>query len=54
MERKPFPARTAGPEGQLTRLPTGYRHVIIATDVMVMNPTTGAIYDIVQRDTIKR
>ena len=33
---------------QLTRLPTGYRRVVIAGNVIVMNPTTGLIYDIVR------
>ena len=35
-------------ESQLTRLPTGYRRVVIAGNVIVMNPTTGLIYDIVR------
>jgi len=35
-------------ERQLTRLPTGYRRVVIAGNVIVMNPTTGLIYDIVR------
>ncbi|MBI4442294.1 MAG: hypothetical protein HY649_02835 [Acidobacteria bacterium] len=33
---------------QLTRLPTGYRRVVIAGNVIVMNPVTGLIYDIVR------
>ena len=35
-------------EHQLTALPTGYRRVVIAGNVIVMNPTTGLIYDIVR------
>ena len=35
-------------ERQLTALPTGYRRVVIAGNVIVMNPTTGLIYDIVR------
>lgn len=35
-------------ESQLTKLPTGYRRVVIAGNVIVMNPTTGLIYDIVR------
>ena len=35
-------------ERQLTVLPTGYRRVVIAGNVIVMNPTTGLIYDIVR------
>ena len=33
---------------QLTRLPTGYRRVVIGGNVIVMNPVTGLIYDIVR------
>ena len=33
---------------QLTRLPTGYRRVVIGGNVIVMNATTGLIYDIVR------
>jgi hypothetical protein len=35
-------------ERQLTVLPTGYRRVVIAGNVIVMNPVTGLIYDIVR------
>ena len=35
-------------ERQLTPIPTGYRRVVIAGNVIVMNPTTGLIYDIVR------
>ena len=35
-------------ERQLTVLPTGYRRVVIAGNLIVMNPTTGLIYDIVR------
>ena len=35
-------------ERQLTAIPTGYRRVVIAGNVIVMNPTTGLIYDIVR------
>jgi hypothetical protein len=35
-------------ERQLTVLPTGYRRVVIGGNVIVMNPTTGLIYDIVR------
>lgn len=35
-------------ERQLPALPTGYRRVVIAGNVIVMNPTTGLIYDIVR------
>ena len=35
-------------ERQLTVLPTGYRRVVIAGNVVLMNPTTGLIYDIVR------
>ncbi len=35
-------------ERQLTVLPTGYRRVVIAGNVILMNPTTGLIYDIVR------
>ena len=35
-------------EKELVELPTGYRRVVIAGNVIVMNPTTGLIYDIVR------
>lgn len=35
-------------ERQLTQLPTGYRRVVIGGNIIVMNPTTGLIYDIVR------
>ena len=35
-------------ERQLSVLPTGYRRVIIGGNMIVMNPTTGLIYDIVR------
>jgi hypothetical protein len=35
-------------ERQLTVLPTGYRRVAIAGDVIVMKPATGLIYDIIR------
>jgi len=35
-------------ERQLSVLPTGYRRVVIAGNLIVMNPTTGLIYDIVR------
>lgn len=35
-------------ERQLTALPSGYRRVVIAGNVIVMNPATGLIYDIVR------
>ena len=35
-------------ERQLTPIPTGYRRVVIGGNVIVMNPTTGLIYDIVR------
>ena len=35
-------------EKELAQLPTGYRRVVIAGNVIVMNPTTGLIYDIVR------
>ena len=35
-------------ERELPQLPTGYRRVVIAGNVIVMNPTTGLIYDIVR------
>lgn len=35
-------------EKELVQLPTGYRRVVIAGNVIVMNPTTGLIYDIVR------
>lgn len=35
-------------ERQLSPLPTGYRRVVIAGNVILMNPTTGLIYDIVR------
>ncbi len=35
-------------ERQLSRLPTGYRRVVIAGNVILMNPTTGLIYDIIR------
>jgi hypothetical protein len=38
-------------ERQLRRLPTGYRRVVIAGNVILMNERTALIYDII-RDTI--
>ncbi|HEY7679721.1 MAG TPA: hypothetical protein VIC04_04320 [Terriglobia bacterium] len=38
-------------ERQLVVLPTGYRRVVIAGNVILMEPTTGLIYDII-RDVI--
>ena len=35
-------------ERQLSPLPTGYRRVVIAGNVIVMNPATGLIYDIIR------
>jgi hypothetical protein len=35
-------------ERQLVLLPTGYRRVVVAGNVILMNPTTGLIYDIVR------
>ena len=35
-------------ERQLTVLSTGYRRVVVAGNVILMNPTTGLIYDIVR------
>jgi hypothetical protein len=35
-------------ERQLIELPTGYRRVVIAGNVILMNPATGLIYDIVR------
>ena len=35
-------------ERQLTRLPTGYRRVVIGNNVILMNATTALIYDIVR------
>jgi hypothetical protein len=35
-------------ERQLAVIPTGYRRVVIAGNVIVMNPATGLIYDIVR------
>ena len=35
-------------ERQLSPIPTGYRRVVIAGNVIVMNPTTGLIYDIIR------
>jgi hypothetical protein len=35
-------------ERRLTVLPTGYRRVFIGGNVILMNPTTGLIYDIVR------
>ena len=35
-------------ERQLSVLPTGYRRVVIGGNVIVMNPTTSVIYDIVR------
>lgn len=37
-----------GLERQLTVLPTGYRRVVVAGNVILMNPTTGLIYDIIR------
>lgn len=33
---------------QLPALPTGYRRVVVAGNVILMNPTTGLIYDIIR------
>jgi len=35
-------------ERELSAIPTGYRRVVIAGNVIVMNPVTGLIYDIVR------
>ena len=35
-------------EKQLSAVPTGYRRVVVAGNVILMNPTTGLIYDIVR------
>ena len=35
-------------ERQLTVLPTGYRRVVIAGNVILMNQTTGLIYDLIR------
>jgi len=35
-------------ERQLSVIPTGYRRVVVAGNVILMNPTTGLIYDIVR------
>ena len=35
-------------EKQLVVLPTGYRRVVVAGNVILMNPTTGLIYDIIR------
>ena len=35
-------------ERQLSAVPTGYRRVVIAGNVILMNPTTGLIYDIIR------
>jgi len=35
-------------ERQLSPIPTGYRRVVVAGNVILMNPTTGLIYDIVR------
>jgi hypothetical protein len=35
-------------ERQLSVLPTGYRRVVIGNNVILMNPTTALIYDIVR------
>ena len=35
-------------ERQLLPIPTGYRRVVVAGNVILMNPTTGLIYDIVR------
>ena len=47
LEKKiqPLPAEL---ERQLTRLPTGYRRVVIAGNVILMNETTGLIYEIIR------
>lgn len=42
---QPFPIEL---ERQLSVLPTGYRRVVIAGNVILMEPTTGLIYDIVR------
>jgi hypothetical protein len=42
---QPFPVEL---ERQLTALPTGYRRVVIAGNLILMNPTTGLIYDIIR------
>jgi len=35
-------------ERRLTVVPTGYRRVVVAGNVILMNPTTGLIYDIIR------
>ena len=35
-------------ERRLTAVPTGYRRVVIAGNVILMNPITGLIYDIIR------
>ena len=35
-------------ERQLSAAPTGYRRVVVAGNVILMNPTTGLIYDIIR------
>ena len=47
LEKKiqPLPAEL---ERQLTKLPTGYRRVVIAGNVILMNETTGLIYEIIR------
>jgi hypothetical protein len=35
-------------ERQLSGVPTGYRRVVVAGNVILMNPTTGLIYDIIR------
>ena len=35
-------------EKQLSAVPTGYRRVVVAGNVILMNPTTGLIYDIIR------
>ena len=42
---QPFPIEL---ERRLSVLPTGYRRVIIGNNVILMNPTTGLIYDLVR------
>ena len=35
-------------ERQLSAVPTGYRRVVVAGNVILMNPATGLIYDIIR------
>ena len=47
LQKKLYPL-PIGLERQLSVLPTGYRRVIIGNNVILMNPTTGLIYDLVR------